>query len=316
MQHLEDDHPSTAVEAFAAAVALDPEHGQAWYCKGIVHRQLEEYEAAIEAYEQSAKFAGENAALPLFNLGNLYQELGEMLQAARCFRQATEADPTMADAWINLGRILDDSGEHAAAIKCYDVALQIEPEDVMAWSNRGNSLRSLKRFEESLESYRKALQLDSEDFAARIGIGACLVECGQPKEGLDALQSALDATPHPMAMFELATALGKTDRYDEAVSMFDTLIENEFVSAEVWNNRAECLAQLERIDDALESFDRGIEFDDQFAPAWFGKARVLVNAERIDAARPVVEQYLTLIDEAERQNPAVRALLQLCGVET
>lgn len=316
MEHFENENPTAALQALSAAVAANPEHGQAWYCKGIAHRQLGQFEAAIEAYEQSAKYGGDNAGLPLYNLGNLYQDLGEIQKAAQCFQQATEVDPTMADAWINLGRILDDAGQHQTAVECYDLALKIEPEDVVAWSNRGNSLRSLERFEEALESYRKSLQLDRDDFAARIGSGACLVACGEPNEGLEALQTVLEETNHPMAMFELATALGNTEQYDTAVSMFDILIENEFFSAEVWNNRAECLAKLDRIEDALESFNESIAFDDQFAPAWFGKARLLLNADRVDEARPVAERYVTLIDEAERLDPAVRALIDLCGIET
>lgn len=315
MQQLENENHTAAVTAVAAALDIDPEHGQAWYVKGIAHAELKQFDDAIEAYQESVKHAGERAALPLYNLGNLYQELGKFQRAAQCFQQATEADPTMADAWINLGRILDDSGQHAAAIELYDIALAIEPEDVMAWSNRGNSLRGLQQIEDALLSYRKALQLDSEDFAARIGVGACLVECGQTEEGLAALQQVLEETSHPLAIFEFATALAVTGQYHAAVTMFDVLVDNEFCSAEIWNNRGECLAKLDRVEESLESFDRSIEFDEQYSPAWFGKARVLANAERIDEAQPVAQRYYDLIDETSRQDPAIQALLQLCGIE-
>jgi tetratricopeptide (TPR) repeat protein len=315
MQHLQKGDAAAAVQAFGAAVQIDPQHGQAWYGKGCAHGELGQYEDAIHAYRQSAQFAGERAGLPLFNLGNIYQELNQYQEAARCFHQAVQADPTMADAWINLGRILDDAGQHEAAIECYDNALMVEPEDVMAWSNRGNSLRSLKRFADGLESYRKALEFDSDDFAARIGIGACLVECGQPDEGIAALQKATEETRHPLAMFEFATALAKTGQHESAVSMYGTLIDAEFVSAEIWNNRAECLASLGQVDASLESFDRAIEFDAAFAPAWFGKARVLANAERTAEAQPVAQRYLELADEEERSHPSVQALLRMCGID-
>lgn len=315
MEHLQNGDAAAALLAFGKAVQIDPQHGQAWFGKGCAHGELEQYDDAIHAYEQSVQFAGERAGLPLYNLGNLHQELGQYQEAARCFHEAAKADPTMADAWINLGRILDDSGKHDAAIECYDNALEVEPDDVTAWSNRGNSLRALERFEDALESYRKALELDSNDVAARIGFGVCLVECNQPSEGIAALQEAVEETRHPLAMFEFATVLGKTDQHEAAVVMFDALIEAEFVSAEIWNNRAECLARLQQIDASLESFDLAIEFDQDFAPAWFGKARVLANAERIDEARPIVQQYLKLADETERCTSAVQALMHICGIE-
>lgn len=315
LQCLEDGDTAGAVEAFAAAVQLDPEHGQAWFGKGCAHGELGQYQDAIHAYEQSVQCAGERASLPLYNLGNIYQELERFQEAARCFHRATQVDPTMADAWINLGRILDDSGQHDAAIECYDTALDIEPDDVTAWSNRGNSLRALERFEDALESYDKALEIDAEDLAACIGVGSCLIECGQTEQGLVALQEATQQTRHPLAMFELGTALGKTGQHEAAVTMFDTLIEHEFVSAEIWNNRAECLASLQQIDDSLKSFDSAIEYDAQFAPAWFGKARVLVNAERIDEARPVARRYAELADEEELGSPGIQELLRICGIE-
>jgi superkiller protein 3 len=316
MEYMQKGDAGRAVKAFAAAVELDPQHGQAWYGKGCAHGELGQHDEAIHAYEQSAQFAGERAGLPLFNLGNLYQELEQPQAAVRCFLQAVQADPTMADAWINLGRLVDDSGEHGAAIEYYDIALQLAPDDVTAWSNRGNSLRSLERFEEGLASYRKALELDGDDLAARVGSGACLIECGQPEAGIEALAKALEETRHPVAMFELATAMAKTDQHAAALSMFDSLIEAEFVTAEIWNNRAECLARLGQIEASLESFDRAIAFDAGFAPAWFGKARVLVNAERIEEARPVAQRYRELVDETERRKPPVQALLNLCGIDS
>lgn len=315
MEHLANGDADAAITAFAAAVRLDPQHGQAWYGKGCAHSELEQFEQAIEAYQQSVNFAGERAHLPLYNLGNVYQRLNQLTDAARCFQQAVKLQPEMADAWINLGRVLDDSGQRAEAVKCYDVALELAPDDVVAWSNRGNSLRGLNQFEDALNSYRKALELDDQDFAARVGIGCCLVECGQADEGIAALQNALEETQHPMVMFELATALAKLDRHEAAVSLYDSLIEVQFTSAETWNNRGECLARLERIDDALQSFDQAIAFDPEFAPAYFGKARVLVNAERIDEARPLAQRYRELADDQEILNPPARALLSICGLD-
>ena len=298
----------SSIATFARIVELDPEHAQAWYCKAIGHGSIGETDEAIAAYQKSIEFAGEQAALPLFNLGNLYQDLGEETNAAKCFQRATEVDPTMVDAWINLGRILDDRLNHETAIQCYDVALQIDADESMAWSNRGNSLRSLGQFEDAIESYRKALALDAEDFAAQVGLGACLAETGEIQAGLKLIDDVIEVTGHPLALFEKATVLGKADRSEDAVAAYDQVLQVGFRSPEIWNNRGECLAKLDRIDDALESFDQSIAGNNEFGPAYFGKARVLVNAGRIDEAKTVFDQLIAIDDQELIHSPAVQAL--------
>ena len=313
-QLLDSGDPQAAVALFDSAVALDPENALAWFGKGGAHDALAQYEEAIGAYLQSVQFAGENAGLPLYNLGNLYQKQDQLQDAARCFHEATKADPEMADAWINLGRIVDDEGQHAEAVEYYDTALKIVPEDVMAWSNRGNSLRGLQRFEDSLASYQQALQIDEEDIAARIGIGACLMECDRPQEGIAALAAVVRDTDHPLALAEYATALAATGQHADALSCYDRVIDEGMESAEILSNRGECLAALGQPDASLESFERSIEIDSACSAAWFGQARVLVNANRIEEAKPVAQQYWDLIDEAKRSNQAVQAMMVICGV--
>src|SRR5262249_14615262 len=125
-----------ALKKFDAALALDPSMGQAWYCKGTIASGRGELREAIEFYGKSAQCSPEHAHLPLYNMGNAYQELGDLDKALDCFTIVTKVAPEMADAWINRGRLLDDLGHPAEAVECYDTALELAPEDVVAWSNR------------------------------------------------------------------------------------------------------------------------------------------------------------------------------------
>lgn len=315
IQFLQQGVFDQAVEDFAAVVEAEPKHAQGWYCKGCAHKELGQVEEAIRSYEESIKFAGELAALPLYNLGNLYQGLGRLQDAAQSFLRATQVDPSMTDAWINLGRVLDDSGMHSAAVECYDVALQLAPDDAMAWSNRGNSLRSLDQHENALASYRKAAELEPQGLAARVGIGACLVRCGDPEQGIASLRELCEETGMPLVVFELATGLAFAGQHAEALEQFDDLAKHNFVTPELWNNRGECLAKLGEIEASLRSFDQALELDPKYGPALFGKARVLVAADRIDEARPIARQYQALASEAERAKPAVAVLFDLCGLK-
>lgn len=312
MAAMEQGDFATALRQFDAVIEADPTNGQALYFTGCAYSESGDYQQAIAAYERCVEHAGDRAALPLFNMGNAWQELGDLPQAVRAFQKAIEVDPTMADAWINLGRLLDDFGAHDTAIDCYNAALEIEPDDVTALSNRGNSLRSLEQFEEALVSYESALALDPDDFAGRIGRGICIFQKGDQQTGLHLLDEVMEATGHPLAMFEKAVLLGLAGHYEEALAMLDEVQGQGFGNAELFNNRGECLAQLDRIDEALAAFEQSLDLDEEFAPALFGKARLLVNLEKIDEARPLAEKLLGQFEDELPDH--IRALASICGL--
>jgi tetratricopeptide (TPR) repeat protein len=311
-EHMDAGRSSKALELLDEALQLDPEHAQAWYFKGCILSQEEDYRAAIPCYASSAKHAGELAFLPLYNMGNAFQALEQFDKAIECFTLATEVNPEMADAWINRGRLLDDSGQHEQAIECYDIALKTEPSDVVAWSNRGNSLRALGRWKEAAESYQRAIRLDANDRAALIGLGVCLGRTGDAERGLQFLDRGLALAHDPHSLGERATLLSALERHDEALACIDQAIAAGAASPQAWNNRGEIMAKLKKVDGSLSSFDKALEIDGNYAPAWFGKARVLCNNGRTDEARASIERYFAAAPGDDDLQEAAQALVALC----
>lgn len=315
MAEMQKGNSAEALELFDSVIEADPANAQALYFKGCACSETGQFLEAIAAYEQCVEHAGERAALPLFNMGVAFQELGEPGKAIESFQKAIAHDPTMADAWINIGRLLDDLGEHDTAIECYNSALEIEPKDVMALSNRGNSLRSLRQFSDADTSYEAALTEDPGDLAARIGRGVCRFELGEHEEGLHRLRSVIDQTGHSVARFEYALLLCRQNRYEEAVASLNRIVEDGFCSPEIFNNRAECLAKLNRPEESLASFDQSLALAGDFTGALFGKARLLVNLDRIDEARPVAQRLIDAATPQEKQQDHILALANACKID-
>lgn len=309
---LEQGDFDQALTWFARATEIEPGNAQAWYCQGTIHSERTDYRAAIDCYARSAKTAGNRAALPLYNMGNAYQELGEVPAALKCFELAIAADPQMADAWINRGRLQDDSGQHAAAIESYDTALRLVPDDAMAWANRGNSLRSLTRHQEALDSYARARQHEPQNLAALIGTGACLGQLGQPEKGLQLLDYVVGQIDHPTAHLERSVLLGIAQRQAEALAAIDAALRAGCDTPQAWNNRGEYLAKLDRVAESLECFDRAVALDPGFAPAWFGKARVLCSQGRKADAIAAIERYFATTNGTDQLGEAAQAVVSLC----
>lgn len=148
---------------------------QAWFIQGCILSEVGETEAATYSFQQSLEYAPpEMAHLPLFNLGNALQELGQNGDAIQCFDAVIQLNPEDADAYINKGRLIDDAGDHKEALKLYKKALSISPKDSIAWSNSGNSLTNLRKFDEALKCYDKALKYDPNNEAAQVARKKCL----------------------------------------------------------------------------------------------------------------------------------------------
>lgn len=315
MAEMQKGNSAGAIQIFDSVIESDPTNAQALYFKGCACSETGQFVEAIAAYEKCVEHAGERASLPLFNMGVAFQELGEPGKAIEAFQGAIASDPTMADAWINIGRLLDDLGDSDMAIECYNTALQIEPKDVTALSNRGNSLRTLRQFSEADASYEAALTENPQDLAARIGRGICRFELGEHEEGLHRIRSVIDQTGHAVARFEYSLLLCRQDRYEEALTSLDRIVEDGSAGPEVFNNRGECLAKLDRPEEALTSFDQSLALAEDFTGALFGKARLLVNLDRIDEARPVAQRLIDAASPEEQQQDYIQALADFCKID-
>jgi tetratricopeptide (TPR) repeat protein len=316
---LESGKTDAAEKKFKEVTAADPQHAEAWFCLGTIYGSKGKLEAAIDCYRQCAQFAPpEKQALPLFNMGNALQSMGDCEKALAIFTLATDVDPAFADAWINRGRLHDDAGQHADAIASYDKALALAPDDAVAHSNRGNSLRALGRFTEAKASYEAARAIEPDDPASLCGLGQCLAHLGQPEQGLALIDKALEAVRYPPALGERATILAHLDRCDEALASIDEAIGLGLDDVAAYNNRGEILAKLERVPDAVASFDEALKRDAGYAPALFGKARVLCNARQFPQAKATIDLYFEHSDGTDDLKDAAEAVIRLChdaGVE-
>lgn len=291
------------------ALELAPHHAQAWYTKGCIYSDRHQYALSVDCYENSIKHApADRVAIPLFNLGNAYREIGDREKASMAFLRATEADPSMADAWINLGRELDDGGEHSRAIDCYDIALRMVPDDVDALKNRGNSLTALDRFEEAEKSYRAALANDPTEFQAMIGLAACLRTTEQFEEGLQWIDKSLDLSPEPLALIEKTRLLHESKRFEEALALIDQLIELGLQHPGFFVFRGEILGDLQRAEDSVSQFDAALAQDPHYLPALFRKAEQLAVLGNVNEAKRTLDQYFEHTDQDDEDLPEAEAL--------
>ena len=94
-----DTHqPQKSVDAYAKALALDPNNPDVLTDQGIMYRELKAYDKAIANFEKSAKLNPKHTQ-SLFNLGVVYaHDLKQNEKAIKAWNRVIQVDPTSQQA--------------------------------------------------------------------------------------------------------------------------------------------------------------------------------------------------------------------------
>jgi tetratricopeptide (TPR) repeat protein len=136
----------TAAECFARGVALEEDPGGR--------------EEAIAAYRKVVELEPNHAAAYI-NLGTLFYNSQDYVQAERNYRLAIEVDPRYALAYFDLGNVLDETGRIGAAIETYNTALLLAPTYADAHYNLALAYEKVREPRKALAHWRAYLRLDA-----------------------------------------------------------------------------------------------------------------------------------------------------------
>jgi len=137
---------------------------EAWVNKGAAHAELEEYDAAIGAYEEALDIDddSEHAATAETNLAYALWEFGRTEQALRHAQNAVEKDPRFAQAWYNRGFFLLERGLAEEAVDCFDNAQRLGMRNPELLEEKVRALEEVGREEEAEEVRQRAEEIREE----------------------------------------------------------------------------------------------------------------------------------------------------------
>jgi tetratricopeptide (TPR) repeat protein len=125
-----------AVDAYQRVTTLAPDHGAAWNNLGLLQHRMGRHEDARRHYEV-ALVADPTLAEAAYNLGSLYDDLRDPVQAGFWYRRALEIRPDYADAHFNLASALERAGDGRAARRHWRRYLELDPDSRWAEIARG-----------------------------------------------------------------------------------------------------------------------------------------------------------------------------------
>ena len=205
---LQKQDARAALTLLDRALALDPNHGYAWYQKGkaLVLAGLND-QATLQAFRKAAELlptnfeanydfgayllasGAQDAALPF--LVRAYGLAPEERLLLALFQQLSEFPFPDATSPLQLARIEQQRGRLDLAERWLDKARESAPDDARVALERGLLMRQLERQAEALADLRRAAELAPTSFRAHVELGAFLVDLGQREEAREVLERAL-----------------------------------------------------------------------------------------------------------------------------
>jgi tetratricopeptide (TPR) repeat protein len=158
------EQAAKAFERLASYAEDDRIAQEAWVNKGAAHGQLEEWDAAIGAYQEALYIddSSDHAASAETNLAYAMWESGRSEQALEHAERAVEIDPRFPQAWYNRGFFLVERGLAEEAVNAFDNALRLGFRNAEILEEKARALEALGKDEEA-----EAIVTEAEEMRER-----------------------------------------------------------------------------------------------------------------------------------------------------
>ena len=204
----------------------------------VLREKLGESLSSIEKFDKALEVTTSSLeALKAFSLGLEQRNKGGYREAMPFIKRAIELDPNFAHAHLALATLYSntDQPERAAesAGQAYSLRGKVSEYERLRISNFYYSFvtRELDKSIETLEVWRRTYP---RDFAAPTSLSAVYAWIGQPDKSAEMAREALRLNPHnAVPRFNLAFALTRINRFDEAQEVLQSAIQQKFDNSDI-----------------------------------------------------------------------------------
>lgn len=99
----------------------------------------------------------------------------EQEDALRGLKARVQKDPNDVDAWVQLGNLYFDLDDPLEAVQAYDKALALEPGNPDVLTDQGIMYRRIRQPKKAVELFRKAYSADPNHFQSLYNLGVVLL---------------------------------------------------------------------------------------------------------------------------------------------
>ena len=230
-----------ARDYFQTALDKKKKHYESLYYYGLCELQLENPDAAEEAFSTGLKKARDMKADFEYGMGLVKIAQKDYQEADRAMRRAIAIDSTKAEYHIALGDINFYQGIAPLAVSEYEVALALDTAGTDVYFHWAEACLDMKDYQCAMEKLRVVLARDSTFARAWNRAGGIYFKAARSTRSREerqqrymdaigsyeryiALTNAVPDSDHVRPYFEIAMSYYNIYRYEDAVKYFDMVL--------------------------------------------------------------------------------------------
>lgn len=287
-----------AIDAYQAALRIDPKRGDARSNLGAAYVRLGRLADAIDQYQQALETAPGDAAIR-FNLALAYYKAAQIDDAVSELEKVVEAQPENRAARLLFGDVLLQQGEDQRVIDVLMPHAAAFPDDLAFGYVLGTALLHQDRRTEA-QMYLDRIFKAGESAESRLLMGTLFLQARNYLEAIEELKRAVELNPQlPTARARYAQALMGAGNHEGAVLELQRALRANPSDFDANLQLGILRTGEERFDEATVYLDRAFKVRPRDRAVRFSLANVQLALGKPEDARVILEPLLAEVPDYE-----------------
>ena len=281
-----NDGTTKAIQELEKLRELSPDDERTYAALGEAYFRTNQPEKAIQAYEKYQTLA-EDTDKGYLEIAKYYANAGNTDKAVEYCSKGLAAQPESAESLWLLTQLYSKQNKDKESIPVYKKLLAVTNNNPQIRRQLATSLIESDQSKEAVQILQDLLKTGPKDKKIQILLGRAQIELRQIPEAIELLQSIVQSDPKSQegmeARFYLGTAYERNGEFNEAVTIFSSLLENPGLNAdEEKPNRIIFQQHLAANYEELREYEKAIAVYQDVVKAEPKMISRLINIYRLD----------------------------------
>ncbi len=238
-----------AAAIYEKIILLRPDVATSYVNLALMKARMMKIDETIQVLEEGLEKIPDSEIL-LSRLGHTFMLAGRLKNALDVFTLILENNPRHFDALLGSAWMLELMGQKQDALDYYRKALEVEPENKFGRKRFALNLATEGQLSQAIEIFEELKREYTNDYEIYQDLGIAYGHAGDITQSIENLEMAISIRPNPVSYLNLAVAMKKVGKIEDAVRYLRLYLENP--EGEREENIESAKAELQKLEGMLK----------------------------------------------------------------